>query len=91
VTSRFPVWLAALLLFNGVFNVSVTRAATNGVSICAVYSVRKKLRAEQKAEAAPAARRPEPAHFVAGPPRDRAVSAAVDFRLFQRPPPTFSF
>ena len=87
---RLTAWLAALLLFNGVFNVPIARVATNRVSVCAAYSERKKLRADEIAEAAPESQRPALPPFSAGPRRDRPAAATFDSRLFQRPPPALS-
>jgi hypothetical protein len=90
VKPRLTAWLAALLIFNGVFNVPVVRVSTARVSVCAVYSERKKVRAEQIADAAPAVPRPKPPAFSPGSPRRRAGAAIFDSRLFQRPPPVLS-
>jgi hypothetical protein len=90
VKPRLTAWLAALLIFNGVFNVPVVRVSTARVAVCAVYCERKKVRAEQIADAVPSVSRPEQPDFAAGSPRGRAAAANFDSRLFQRPPPVLS-
>ncbi|MGA2134425.1 MAG: hypothetical protein ABSH50_19200 [Bryobacteraceae bacterium] len=87
--ARLTTCLSALLLFHAIFTVPVARVDTNRVSCSAVYSERRRHRAEQLSEAPAPPRHAAPA-FVAGPMRAGATVPLLDSSLFQRPPPALS-
>ena len=88
--SRLTAWLAALLLMSAVFGVPVTRVATNRVACYQVYSEKERHRPEQFSEAVEPPP-PAPPVLAAAALPAALPSAALDYSLFQRPPPAASF